>query len=328
MSAPTTQAQATHRRTWWRPVLVLVVLGIAVHVLLPQVDELRRTLHSLGSARWWYLPPAVACSALTFVGAAWSLQGATSHRIPFWRTAEANLAAACLGRIAPANLGSLGVTGAYLRARGATVAEASAALGLDALAGVVVHVVLLVAAGALVGRFPHPHLALPAHFDVIAAVVIGLLVIGIGVGLWWLRRSHTTWSAVGHRVLNGLRQARDELVGAVREPRRGAGLLGGSALLTCAQIACLATSVEAFGGHTDVVTISFVYLAGAAVSAVAPTPGGLGAMEAALVSGLTLFGVPAGPAVTGVLLYRLLTFWLPILPGAVAVRQLRHAHQL
>jgi glycosyltransferase 2 family protein len=59
------------------------------------------------------------------------------------------------------------------------------------------------------------------------------------------------------------------------------------------------------------------------VSAVAPTPGGLGAIEAALVSGLTLFGVAAGPAVTGVLLYRLLTFWAPNAPGAVAVRRLR-----
>ena len=46
-------------------------------------------------------------------------------------------------------------------------------------------------------------------------------------------------------------------------------------------------------------------------------------MEAALVTGLTAVGAPAGPAVAAVLAFRLLTFWLPILPGWLAYRTLR-----
>ena len=68
-----------------------------------------------------------------------------------------------------------------------------------------------------------------------------------------------------------------------------------------------------------------VYLAGAAVASISPTPGGLGAMEAALVAGLTAVGAPTGPAVAGVLAFRLLTFWLPILPGWLAYRALSAA---
>jgi uncharacterized membrane protein YbhN (UPF0104 family) len=48
-------------------------------------------------------------------------------------------------------------------------------------------------------------------------------------------------------------------------------------------------------------------------------------MEAALVAGLTAVGAPTGPAVVGVLAFRLLTFWPPILPGWVAHRALRPA---
>ena len=48
---------------------------------------------------------------------------------------------------------------------------------------------------------------------------------------------------------------------------------------------------------------------------VSPTPGGLGAVEAALVSGLTGYGMPDGKAVAAVLTFRLFTFWLPMLPG-------------
>ena len=44
-------------------------------------------------------------------------------------------------------------------------------------------------------------------------------------------------------------------------------------------------------------------------------PGGLGAVEAALSAGLTAAGIPGGLAVSSVLLFRLVTFWLPTIPG-------------
>ena len=51
-------------------------------------------------------------------------------------------------------------------------------------------------------------------------------------------------------------------------------------------------------------------------------------MEAALVVGLTAAGAQTGPAVAGVLAFRLLTFWLPILPGWLAYRRLRAAETI
>ena len=51
------------------------------------------------------------------------------------------------------------------------------------------------------------------------------------------------------------------------------------------------------------------------VSSVAPTPGGIGAVEAALIAGLTTVGVQSEVAVPAVFMFRIVTFWLPILPG-------------
>jgi len=45
----------------------------------------------------------------------------------------------------------------------------------------------------------------------------------------------------------------------------------------------------------------------------------------ALVAGLTAQGAPAGPAIAGVLVFRLPTFWLPIAPGWFAFRRLRRS---
>jgi uncharacterized protein (TIRG00374 family) len=71
------------------------------------------------------------------------------------------------------------------------------------------------------------------------------------------------------------------------------------------------------------VEIGAVYLGAAVIAAASPTPGGLGAIEAALVAGLTGIGLPPGPAVSAVLTYRLATYWLPGVPGWAALRLLQ-----
>ena len=72
-------------------------------------------------------------------------------------------------------------------------------------------------------------------------------------------------------------------------------LVGGSALITRAYIGGLAASLQAFGGHAGIAEIGAVYLGAAVIAAASPTPGGLGAIEAALVAGLTGIGVPPDP---------------------------------
>ena len=76
--------------------------------------------------------------------------------------------------------------------------------------------------------------------------------------------------------------------------------------------------MRAFDGDLNVAAIAVVYLAGATIGQAAPTPGGLGAVEAALAAGLTAAGLPGGIAVSSVLLFRLVTFWIPTVTGYLA----------
>lgn len=78
--------------------------------------------------------------------------------------------------------------------------------------------------------------------------------------------------------------------------------------------------MHAVDGSVNWTRVALVYLGASAVAAASPTPGGLGAVEAAAVVGLTALGIPAGPNVAGVLAFRLATFWLPIVPGWIAFR--------
>jgi len=72
------------------------------------------------------------------------------------------------------------------------------------------------------------------------------------------------------------------------------------------------------------VAIVVASLVATAAGVLAPTPDGEGVVEAVLVLGLVWAGVDAGPAVAAALLARILRFWMPMLPGYLALRRLRN----
>ncbi len=94
----------------------------------------------------------------------------------------------------------------------------------------------------------------------------------------------------------------------------------GCAATTLGNAFALWASVEAFGGDTSFVTVTVVTMVGGTLASAAPTPGGVGAVEAALIGGLAAFGMAAAIAVPSVLLYRVLTCWLPVFVGWQVMR--------
>jgi glycosyltransferase 2 family protein len=223
------------------------------------------------------------------------------------------VASSFANRLTPASLGGIGLNVRYLQGAGLDRPAAVAAVAVNTAAGALVHLFGLLVAAVLIGH-TRPHTAhIPRGWPVLAASAVVLAAVGLAL-----------WSPLGRRrlVIPAVRAGR-ELAGVLRRPGKAAQLLGGSAGVTLTYALTLAGCLAAVNAHPPLASVVAVYLAGAAVASVSPTPGGLGAMEAALVAGLTAVGAPAGPAVAGVLAFRLLTFWLPILPGWLAYRALR-----
>ena len=65
------------------------------------------------------------------------------------------------------------------------------------------------------------------------------------------------------------------------------------------------------------------YPAANIASAIPLTPGGLGVIEVTLVAITVGFGAPRATAVLAVLGYRVVNYWLPLFPGAVAYFRVR-----
>jgi glycosyltransferase 2 family protein len=311
------QQLARIQRVRPRTLVTIAALAGAFYFLLPQLAQVGSSWHAIQSAHWAWLPVVILMSVLTYLASAASLIGGVPGRVPLWPTVLAQAASSFVNRVSPANVGGMALNARYLQKSGVDPAGGVAAVGLSALAGAVVHGILLVIFFLWASRSLAHAFTLPPASKLLLILAVVAALIGIVLATRRGRRFAAT------RLLKGLRSANASLRRVAARPGKLTLLIGGSALVTLAYIGGLAASVQAFGGGVGFAEIGAVYMAASAIAAASPTPGGLGAIEAALVAGLTGVGLGSGAAVSAVLTYRLATYWLPVAPGWIALTLLQ-----
>jgi glycosyltransferase 2 family protein len=195
-----------------------------------------------------------------------------------------------------------------------------ASVGVSQVVAFALHILLITVFAALAGTTTRSPIRPPtwAYFVVAGLVVLAGVVLALPAGRRLVRA----------RVAPTFAQVLPRLLEVAQQPRKLAEGIGGMLLLSLTYILCLSTCVAAFGGSVSIAKIGVVYLTGSAIGSIIPTPGGLGAVEALLTAGLTAAGVHGGTAVSAVLLFRLLTFWLPVPIGWGAYNYLVRQHDL
>lgn len=297
-----------------RTVITLVALIVAAWLLVGRLGSLDLAT-VLRTANWAWVPLVIAASVLTYVAAAIALDAYVREHLPVIRTTLTQLAASFTGFVMPAAVGGIAVNVRYLRKRGLSTAAAGLAIGLNQIVNSVSHIVLLVILAALTGTSADHSLPIPGW------VFIALGGVTVLAGAALAHPAVRRW-AVTH-VVHPVRDALPQLLELLTSPRKLTQALGGALLLNVGYVAALYFAVLAFRGHLSLLAVALVYLAGGAIGSLAPTPGGLGAVEAALSAGLTAAGMPAAAALSAVLLYRIATFWLPVPAGWVCLNWLQ-----
>jgi uncharacterized membrane protein YbhN (UPF0104 family) len=139
--------------------------------------------------------------------------------------------------------------------------------------------------------------------------------------------------ALGHRArfenARGWRDLCAQAIDSIHVLRRLAclehmGGFVGTLVYWAADIATLWACIEAFGGHADHVAALVVgYATGYALTRRTLPLGGAGAVEALLPFALFWAGFSLPTAVVAVFAYRVLNLWLPLVPAALGLRELR-----
>jgi uncharacterized protein (TIRG00374 family) len=297
-------------------IFTAAMLVAVTYFLLPQLADLPGVFRQIGDAHWSWVPLVVLFSALTYVGAALGMGGAVPARLRAVPTLLAQVAASFASNLAPAGVGGMALNVRFLRKSGVEAPVAASSVGLNAAAGFAVHLALLIVFFIWAGRSGFS-ISLPSWS---ALAVVGAVVAVVIAGAIAIR---STRKLLATKLVPALGRALSGLAAVVRSPGKIALLFGGSALITLSYVLAIYFATIAFGGGLNLAQVGAAYLAGATIAAVAPTPGGLGALEAAVIAGLVGAGMPSTEAVPAVFLFRLATYWLPMLPGWFAFNYLR-----
>ncbi|HEX6256518.1 MAG TPA: phosphatase PAP2 family protein [Euzebyales bacterium] len=309
---PSLAPVTTDRRT----VIGIAIVGITVFGFLPQVGAFDRTLAVLTTPEWAFIAAAAALAGLQYVGGAVALRAAAQVPLPLGSTTLTQIADPAVEALADAPAREASTRARLTERAGATRDAAKRTADVDRLAGLVVNVVLLAAAAVLAGSELTRNVRdVPADAALLAVPVLPAVATGL---LLRVPQRHL------RRSLRALRAWRD-LRHVSTDPLRAALLFGGRATRTATVLLVLFMSVRAFSPIVGFGRIALACLLAAAISALVPTPAGVGVVDATLVLGLVAVGIAAAPAVAGVLAHRLVTFWLPLAPGIRAAGRLQHA---
>ncbi|RKS80062.1 uncharacterized membrane protein YbhN (UPF0104 family) [Motilibacter peucedani] len=299
-------------------------LALLALVVVRQPAAVVQGLRTLSTASTPWLGLAGAAVVLLWVSGTLTQLGALPLSPPVVRLFAVQVAGSFANHVSPAGAGGFAVNFRFLRRQGLTRESAAASQVLGSAAGVTAHLALLVTVAVAAPRVEQ-HAALvplrsllrePTGWVVPAGAVLllllGLLGVMTGARGGWVATRTRAAAAGARRTL--LAQA-----AILRDPRRAVLLWGGAVTGPLLHALVLFAVLRALDHPLPLVTVTLAYSAGSAISALVPSPGGLGALDVTLPAALVAVGLPASVAVDALLGYRFMTVWVPLPPGAATL---------
>jgi uncharacterized protein (TIRG00374 family) len=298
--------------------LVTMIAGVfAAYVLAGQLVDVSFA-KLLGEVNLGWGVIALAMSVVTYLGATLALSGFVLERLKPLRTLLVQVAGSFVVLVTPPAVGGVALNVRYLRKARISAADAAASVGVSQVISFLVYAVLVLVSATIAGTTSTAAKALtPPKWVYIALLVLGVIALVILALPAGRRQLVSRVSSLAGRVI-------PRLVDVAQRPTRLVSGIGGSLLTSIAYILCLAASLQAVGeSRVPLASVAVVYLTASAIGSIIPIPGGIGAVEGAMSLALSAAGVQYGAAITAVLLFRTVTFWLPAPAGWLALHYLQ-----
>jgi uncharacterized protein (TIRG00374 family) len=319
--------------------LFMVVIIAAIYFLLPSLVGIEDGIEKLGEGDPVWIGIALLFGLGMFGSYVALFRGVVGERVHLrwsesYQITMAGLAASRL--FSAGGAGGIVLTYWALRKAGMPRKESAARMFAFLVLLYTVYMLTLLIDGILLrtGVFPGP--APPGLTIVPAAiggsVILAFLLIALVPGDLERRFSEASQQHFWGRTLRRLATVPSTMaVGVrdafafVREPSRGGLAILGAVGFWAAQIGILWAAFRAFDGSVPIAVVVQGFFVGMFANLL-PLPGGVGGVDAGLIGTFALFDPPGTGGTTifaAVLTYRLIAFWLPLVPGVVAFFQLR-----
>ncbi len=315
---------------------LLIVAFVSLYLLLPSLVEVFSSWRSLTTLKPLWAGLALVAEAASFT-CAWVLQRVALRTNAWFAIATSQLASTASGRVIPGG----GTTAAAFQVgmlrragvgsgRAAAVLAATGALTMGALLALPLLSLPAILGGVAVAR----SLELTAYLGLIVLVLLlaggaiafatdrplRIVARGVQAGANVTIRRRRPISGLADKVLHERDFIRDTL------GQRWLPSVAAAIGVPIFDFAALLLALAAVGARPRPSLVLLAYVTAQLLGWIPITPGGLGFVEAGLVSTLTLAGVAGGAAGLATLFYRLLAFWLPIPVGGIAYVWFRHRY--
>jgi uncharacterized protein (TIRG00374 family) len=316
--------------------VLLVALAVGVFGLLPRLGGLRHDAAGLRHARPAFVAAAIvaqavslACYALLYRRVLASL----GARLRFRLAAEVTLSTFLISHVTPfgSATGTL-LNVSTLEAEGIAASTTGEAIGLTSLVSTVALIALFgTGLVATAGRHVSATYLRIAGIALVLVVLVLAIAFGVGAHPGIAERAVRRAAGWARHVRPSIdpekaAQTSKRLVVLARSALTGRAFLqsyGFASADLLFDLLSLDLMFLAFRYQPGFGPLAVAYGAANIASAIPITPGGLGVIEVTLVAITVGFGAPRATAVIAVLGYRVVNYWLPLLPGAAAYLRLR-----
>ena len=318
---------AQPRRVSWPTLILIIGTLIGGWALIGVLIDVSKSFDTVIGADWLWVIIALVLAQLAYASSAVETLGSVSGPLPFGRALAVEVANAFSGLAggAPAVFATR-VRFYQKQGYDATVALSSGAIMTVAswIATGVVFVVSLPFAWGSISLQATPESGGDSKlvWIILAVVVLAGVVVGLAVAVPRLRR------LAAEKLRPRVRDVWGNLRQVASSPRKLLLLLGGALGRELLIAMALSVSLRAFGDHLRLPVIIVVIVLAAIVGAVAPSPGGMGVVEAGMILGLTAAGVSEADATAAVFIQRLFTSYLPPIWGWFTLVWLRRRDYL
>lgn len=302
-----------------------------LYLVLPQLGGVKHTWDRLNDGDSWWIAVAVALQVGAMASYIAIFQGVhvpPGSRIKFRESYLITMAGLAATRLfAAGGAGGVAVTAWALRRSGMPRREVAQRMiaFLVLMYGVYMVALIVCGVGLYTGLFPGEH---PFAITIGPAIVAGVVIL-VATAVAFVpedleKRLDSDRAPV--RWVKGLAAGPASVSGGIRfaghKLRHPDLAMLGTVTWWALNIAVLYAAFRAFGEAPPVAVLIQAYFVGMLANLL-PLPGGIGGVDGGMIGAFVAFGVSGSLALIAVLVYRLLSFWLPSIPGAIAYFQLR-----
>ena len=311
------------RRVTLGSALIVLVVVFAAWAIITAISHvgLASLLDELQQADSIWLWGALLFSQSIWISEAFSTLGACPRPLRLGPVIGLQFAIRFIALAVPSSAGRVALNVRFFQRAGLATSPAVAVGLVDSLAGFVVEVFLLLViwlAGLGTLTLSLRGVSIDINSEAVLAIVIaGVIATAVLVMIPKVRR------AIRPRLSEAA-----EALQVLRVPTKVLQLFGGNLVAQVLMAMTLGMCLRAFGAQTSLANLILINTLASLFSGVMPVPGGIGVMEAALAWGLVAAGIPEPTAIATAMSFRIVTFYLPPIWGAYALRVLRRREYL